>query len=161
MFWFFWPRGMWDLTSLTRNWIRTPCIGRWSLNHWTAREVPSLPLKKIKKSRFQRWLRGSCVIHISEVPHSLQSYFLLLRRLLARSNPGWRRPGIVSISQSRYRGWESGDLSQTMWLMSGRARLAACWLPPQCPCQAVRAPVAALCPRAFHKCPCVVNGLID
>ena len=40
MFWFFWPRGMWDLSSPNRDWTRTPCIGRWSLNHWTAREVP-------------------------------------------------------------------------------------------------------------------------
>ena len=36
----FWPWGMWDLNSLTRDPTRTPCIGRRSLNHWTAREVP-------------------------------------------------------------------------------------------------------------------------
>ena len=36
----FWPRGMWDLSSLTRDRTHTPCTGRWSLNHWTAREVP-------------------------------------------------------------------------------------------------------------------------
>ena len=29
----------WDISSLTRNWTYTSCIGRWSLNHWTAREV--------------------------------------------------------------------------------------------------------------------------
>ena len=28
-----------DLSSLTRDWIRPPCTGRQSLNHWTAREV--------------------------------------------------------------------------------------------------------------------------
>ena len=37
----FWPRGMWDLSSPTRNRTRTPFIGRRSLNHWTPREVPS------------------------------------------------------------------------------------------------------------------------
>ena len=37
---FFWPRGLWDLSSLTRDRTRTPCIGKWSLNHRTAREVP-------------------------------------------------------------------------------------------------------------------------
>ena len=37
----FWPQGMWDLSSPTRNWTGTPCIGRQSLNHWTAREVPT------------------------------------------------------------------------------------------------------------------------
>ena len=44
-----WPRGMWDLSSLTRDRTLTPCIGRQSLDHWTAREVPGffffLPLK--------------------------------------------------------------------------------------------------------------------
>ena len=36
----FWPRDMWDLSSLTTDETHTPCIGRWNLNHWTAREVP-------------------------------------------------------------------------------------------------------------------------
>ena len=36
----FWPRGRWDLSSPTRDGTRTPCIGRQSLNHWTAMEVP-------------------------------------------------------------------------------------------------------------------------
>ena len=36
----FWVQGMWDLSSLTRDWTYTHCIGRWSLNHWTAKEVP-------------------------------------------------------------------------------------------------------------------------
>ena len=36
----FWPRGMWDLSSLTRDQTRTPCIGKQSPNHWTTREVP-------------------------------------------------------------------------------------------------------------------------
>ena len=36
---FFWPRGMQDLSSPTRERTLTPCIiGRRSLNHWTARE---------------------------------------------------------------------------------------------------------------------------
>ena len=38
----FWSQGMWDLSSPTRDRTHTPCIGRQSLNHWTAREVPSL-----------------------------------------------------------------------------------------------------------------------
>ena len=36
----FWPRGMWDLSSPTGDHTRTPCIGRQSLHHWTAKEVP-------------------------------------------------------------------------------------------------------------------------
>ena len=31
---------MWDISSPTRNWSHSPCVGRWSLNHWTVREVP-------------------------------------------------------------------------------------------------------------------------
>ena len=31
---------MWDLSSPTRDWTCTHSIGRWSLNHWTIREVP-------------------------------------------------------------------------------------------------------------------------
>ena len=35
----FWLRGMWDHSSPTRNWAWVPCIGRWNLNHWRAKEV--------------------------------------------------------------------------------------------------------------------------
>ena len=37
----FWPRGMWDLSSLTRD--RT-WIGRQSFNYWTTRDVPLIHL---------------------------------------------------------------------------------------------------------------------
>ena len=40
LFWVFWPQGMWNLSSLTRNCISTLCIGRPNLNHWTSQEVP-------------------------------------------------------------------------------------------------------------------------
>ena len=40
----FWPQGMWDLSSLTRDRTLSPCIGRQSPNHWTAREVPKVTL---------------------------------------------------------------------------------------------------------------------
>ena len=33
------PLCMWDLSSLTREGIHAACIGRWILNHWTAREA--------------------------------------------------------------------------------------------------------------------------
>ena len=39
---YFWPRGIWNLSFPTRDWTYTPCIGRWSLNHWTIRKVPQL-----------------------------------------------------------------------------------------------------------------------
>ena len=34
---FFWPRSLWDLSSLTRYWTRIPSIGRWSLTTWPLR----------------------------------------------------------------------------------------------------------------------------
>lgn len=34
------PYSMWDLVPLIRDGNCTPCIGRWSPNHWTARKVP-------------------------------------------------------------------------------------------------------------------------
>ena len=37
-------RGIWDLNSPTRGRTHVPCIGRWILNHWTVREVPSCSL---------------------------------------------------------------------------------------------------------------------
>ena len=40
----FWPQGMWDLSSPTRDQTCVPCIGRQILNHWTAREVPNFLL---------------------------------------------------------------------------------------------------------------------
>ena len=39
---FFWSQGTWDLSSPTKDWTCTPCIGKWSLNHWTTREVPKI-----------------------------------------------------------------------------------------------------------------------
>ena len=49
MFWLFWLWGTWDLGSLTGD--GTPCAGRRSLNHWTAREVPLLCYLKVHLSR--------------------------------------------------------------------------------------------------------------
>ena len=42
MFLVFWLRGMWDLSSPTRDWTCTPCAGSQSPNHGTTREVPVL-----------------------------------------------------------------------------------------------------------------------
>ena len=43
----FWPKGIWDLSSPTRDWTCTPCLGRWSFNHWTTREVPYFSIKMV------------------------------------------------------------------------------------------------------------------
>ena len=36
------PHSMWNLSSLTRDRTRAPCIGRRILNHWITREIPVL-----------------------------------------------------------------------------------------------------------------------
>ena len=36
----FWPRGVWDPNSLTRDWTCTSCIRKWSVSHWITMEVP-------------------------------------------------------------------------------------------------------------------------
>ena len=40
MFWFFWPPGLWHLSSLTREWSHSLCTGRRNLNPWNSGEVP-------------------------------------------------------------------------------------------------------------------------
>ena len=50
------PRGMWDLSSLTRDRICILYIGRWILNHWTTREVPKIILtNKMLHERENEW----------------------------------------------------------------------------------------------------------
>lgn len=39
LFYIFWPPGMWDLSSPTRDRTHTPHTGRWSPNHWSTREA--------------------------------------------------------------------------------------------------------------------------
>ena len=70
----FWPEGMWDLSSLTRDWNHASCIGKRSLNHWTTREVWTGGLVSKMLSEDQNWgsRRGECL----RLPHlfSLQSW---------------------------------------------------------------------------------------
>ena len=47
---------MWDLHSLIRNRTGIPCIGRRSLNHWTAREAPYWWISKREPSLCSFWL---------------------------------------------------------------------------------------------------------
>ena len=58
IFCFFWPQGMWDLSSPTRARTRTPCVGRRHLHPWTTREGKS-PSRFIypKTPGAFRWLR--------------------------------------------------------------------------------------------------------
>ena len=60
MCWDFWPQGIWDLSSLTRDQAHTPCLGRWSLNHWAVSRVPDAiirgsPLFPPQVDTVRRW----------------------------------------------------------------------------------------------------------
>ena len=48
------PQGLWDLSSLTRDWPGPLTVKTQSPNHWTAREVPRKP----KTFNFQHELHG-------------------------------------------------------------------------------------------------------
>ena len=60
----FWTRGMWDLSSLTRDQTRTPSIGRRSLNRWTAREVPALIFNSRAPAFFLRILCNTLLLFL-------------------------------------------------------------------------------------------------
>ena len=47
VFFFFWPWGMWDLGSPTRDWTLSPCIGRWSFTHWITSEVLEITIFRV------------------------------------------------------------------------------------------------------------------
>jgi len=46
----FWPGGTRDLSSSTKNQTHTLCIGRWSINHWSTMEVPTLALEFLSRA---------------------------------------------------------------------------------------------------------------
>ena len=57
----FWPRGMRNLNSLTKDWTHTPCIGRWSLNYKTAREIPKIKFLMMELQTCNKW-KGLSVV---------------------------------------------------------------------------------------------------
>ena len=56
---------MWDLSFSTRDQTHTPCIGRWSFNHWTSREVPGsvFLIMPIWENRYWMMQVNSQLIH--------------------------------------------------------------------------------------------------
>ena len=54
------PRGMWDLSSQTRDWTCIPCIGRLILSPWNTREVVAYMFKWISSLvPFADWVLAS------------------------------------------------------------------------------------------------------
>ena len=48
-------RGMWDLSSLTRDHTHVPCIAWQSLNQWSTRQVPQLHFTFLLSAPLQGW----------------------------------------------------------------------------------------------------------
>ena len=85
MFLVFWPRGMWDLSSMTRDQMCTPCMERRSLNHWTAREVPIHILCVASFVLWQSWLDEIETIwatDLQDLLSALSRKYLLTRPLV-------------------------------------------------------------------------------
>ena len=74
----FWPRGMWDLSSLAKDW--TPYTGRWRLNHWTTKEVPKIKFLMLfsnlilKKKKSRKGKNSINLIFIKVSAHPWLSY---------------------------------------------------------------------------------------
>ena len=70
----FWLQNMWDLRSLIRDWIHTPFTGRWSLNHWTTREIPTFSLTSHRdlKPTKTKTLISSSLLASTLTPPSIQ-----------------------------------------------------------------------------------------
>ena len=75
----FW--GIWDISSLIRDWTCAPAREAWGLNHWTTKEVPGLCLRIAMTSL--SWLDGGALVWL---PIPLQGQQLSDQH---RSSRGW------------------------------------------------------------------------
>lgn len=107
------PCSIWDLISLTRHRTHIPCIRRWSLNHWTAREVP--------QKRFLSWLTFMSEPRATEAGQVWSQMNEIHQQVLQRSR------GIPTCRQSRL---------EPELLPTG-AQLLICW------CYGLRSPTSA------------------
>ena len=115
----FWSWSMRDLSSLTMDRTCTLCIGRWNLNHWTAREVPGNGLGTICISTFC----GNIYYFRSQL------YRILPRDLRAHSKSWFE--AIVQAPDGRCRdgtGWLSPLRRQVLHEKMGPTNMELLWL---------------------------------
>ena len=60
MLWFFWPWGMWDLSSPIRDKTHMPWIRRWNLNQWTILKVSKSAVLRSQ----QNWENGTEISYL-------------------------------------------------------------------------------------------------
>ena len=109
------PHGLWDLSSLTRDWTLIPCTVRWLLYHWTAREVPMLSLCKFPKAAVPFKLSFFAALCVQRSPSLVFSVLL----------PQMAHVGLCPARVKREWTGSSSSLSPippTMWVQSARPR---------------------------------------
>ena len=109
-FWVFWPPGMWDPSSLTRDCTLTACIGRQNPNHWTTRQVPAIYFLNRKKLGY---LFAACGEHT------------------IRSQPVWGQGfGLYWVSTSRGQWGRTIPSKLTLpWKITAKDYFACCLVP--------------------------------
>ena len=110
---FFWPRGMRDLSSPGRHQTRTPCIGRQSLNHWIARDVPGFTILIDLRSPFCSSIFRTISI-TKQVEHVLRSMGLMSKYVEYYS---WQElrgvsSSLLLSSSKTYSGFPSGPVAK-------------------------------------------------
>ena len=74
-----WPRGMWHLSSPTRDQIYTPCIGRQSLSHWAARKSLGVLVLPLNSCITEQWHKTKIPKESFYFQYSTVSHFFVSR----------------------------------------------------------------------------------
>ena len=100
----FWPQGMCDPSFPTRDGTRDPCVGRWCLDHWTAREVllpsPSLVPTKSPATVDKKHHSWRCPGHKTVQQDEWMNQCFL-------QETGWVSPMYCSLREARCRSLRS------------------------------------------------------
>ena len=113
-----WLRGMWDLSSPTRGQTHTPCIGRRTLNHWTAREVPchevlttrSLDAPQPRADKINAWKSNKVS---GSLKCFLRSECDFIGKIRGSSGEGKEEMRILN----RWRSMSRGKISKCFWFL--------------------------------------------
>ena len=137
-----WPQCMWDLCSLIRDRICTPCVGRQSPNHCPAREVPlsqflMFKMRNLRDVKFlrneKRWL-NYCFLRRNDTkaetpvlwPPHVKSW-LIGKDSDAGKDGGQEEKGTTEEEMARWHHWLDGRESEwTPGVGDGQGGLA-CW----------------------------------
>ena len=84
--WASFPSSMWVFSSLTRDQTCISCLGRWTINHWTTREVPELdPFWISHISEVLEQLSFSDLFHSAQCPQAPSMLFQMVYLIISNS----------------------------------------------------------------------------